>query len=143
MDRYLVNYKVQKLEAYKMQNDKRVFSASPFFDEHSIDTILGEIKQTLKSGVLTDGPRVKEFERQFAEYVHTTHSIAVSSGTAALEILLRLLNIENREVIVPTNTFVATPTSVLFSGGKPVFVDMNAETLCIDIDEVEKKVTSN
>jgi perosamine synthetase len=125
-----------------MQKLGRVFSASPFFDEESTEVILREIGQTLKSGILTDGPRVAEFERQFAEYTHTKHAIAVSSGTAALEIMLRLLNIENKEVIVPTNTFVATPTSVLFSGGKPVFVDMKAETLCIDVNDVVKKVTS-
>ena len=125
-----------------MQKTKRVFSASPFFDEQSIELILNEIGQSLKSGILTDGPHVQEFERQFAEYVHTKHAIAVSSGTAALEIMLRFFNIENREVIVPTNTFVATPTSVLFSGGKPVFADMKADTLCIDVDEIVKKVTS-
>ncbi len=125
-----------------MEKPNRVFSASPFFDEESIGLILREIRLTLKSGVLTDGPQVQEFERQFAGYVHTKYAVAVSSGTAALEIMLRLLNHENREVIVPTNTFVATPTSVLLSGGRPVFADMNAETLCIDVDEVAKKVTS-
>jgi perosamine synthetase len=125
-----------------MKNPKSVFSASPFFDEQSIEAILSEIRLTLKSGILSDGPRVQEFESKFAEYVHTKHAIAVSSGTAALEIMLRLLNTENREVIVPTNTFVATPTSVLISRGKPVFADMKAETLCIDVDEVVKKVNS-
>lgn len=125
-----------------MQKSKRVFSASPFFDVQSIAAILREIDVTLKSGVLTDGPQVREFERQFAEYTHTKHAVAVSSGTAALEIMLRLLNIEEKEVIVPTNTFVATPTSVLFSGGKPVFADMKADTLCISVEDVAKKVTS-
>jgi perosamine synthetase len=125
-----------------LQKTKRVYSASPYFDDQSIASILTEIEKTLKSGILTDGPCVHEFEQQFADYVRTKHAIAVSSGTAALEILLRLLGIENKEVIVPTNTFVATPTSVLFSGGKPVFTDMKAETLCIDIDEVAKKTTS-
>jgi perosamine synthetase len=125
-----------------MQKSRRVFSASPFFDKQSIDAILNEIRLTLKSGILADGPRVQEFESKFAEYVHTKYAIAVSSGTAALEIMLRILNIENREVIVPTNTFVATPTSVLMSGGKPVFADMKAETLCMGVEEVTKKVTS-
>jgi perosamine synthetase len=98
----------------------------------------------LRSGVLADGPRVNEFERQIADYVQTKHAIAVSSGTAALEIMLRFFGVENKEVIVPTNTFVATPTSVLLSGGKPVFADIKAETLCIDIDidKISKKLNS-
>jgi perosamine synthetase len=103
---------------------------------------LKEIETTLKSGILTDGPHVLEFERQFAEYTHTKYAVAVSSGTAALEIMLRFLNVEKKEVIVPTNTFVATPTSVLLSGGKPVFAETNAETLCVNVDDVMRKVTS-
>jgi perosamine synthetase len=130
------------LEAFRILKNRRVFSASPFFDEQSIEAISSEVAQTLRSGVLADGPRVNEFERQIAEYVQTKHAVAVSSGTAALEIMLRFFGVENKEVIVPTNTFVATPTSVLLSGGKPVFVDMKAETLCIDIDEISKKLTS-
>jgi perosamine synthetase len=125
-----------------MLKTKRVFSASPFFDEKSSEQILNEIRITLKSGILTDGPQVAEFEKKFAGYTHTNNAIAVNSGTAALEIMLRFLNVKRKEVIVPTNTFVATPTSVLFSGGKPVFADMKSETLCLDFDDVVKKVTS-
>ena len=125
-----------------MSGVKRVYSASPFFDNENIECILNEIKHTLKSGILTDGPQVQRFERDFAKYVGTKHAVAVNSGTAALEILLRHYNIEGKEVIVPTNTFVATPTSVLFSGGKPVFADMRADTLCIDPKEIERRVTS-
>ncbi len=121
---------------------KKISSASPFFDEESINEILNEIKSTLKSGVLTDGPQIQQFEKDFANYVGVKHAVAVSSGTAALEILLRLHNIEGKEVIVPTNTFVATPTSVLFSGGKPVFADMKEDTLCIDPEDFKRRVTS-
>lgn len=121
---------------------KKISSASPFFDEESINTILNEIKFTLKSGILTDGPQVQQFEEDFASYIGVKHAVAVSSGTAALEILLRLLNIEGKEVIVPTNTFVATPTSVLFSGGKPVFADIKEETLCLDPEDFKRKITT-
>jgi perosamine synthetase len=120
---------------------KKIASASPFFDEESINGILNEIKLTLKSGILTDGPQVQQFEKDFANYVGVKHAVAVSSGTAALEILLRLYGIERKEVIVPTNTFVATPTAVLFSGGKPVFADIKENTLCIDPKDLERKVT--
>ena len=120
---------------------KKITSASPFFDEASINGILNEIKSTLRSGVLTDGPQVQQFEKDYASYIGVKHAVAVSSGTAALEILLRLYGIEGKEVIVPTNTFVATPTAVLFSGGKPVFADIKENTLCIDPKDLERKVT--
>jgi perosamine synthetase len=126
-----------------MQKPKRVFSASPFFDTQSIERILKDVKSTLESGLLTDGCHIRDLEREFAQYIHVENAIAVSSGTAALEILLRLFEAVGKEVIVPTNTFVATPTAVLLTGGKPVFADIRADTLCIDVDDVKKKVTSN
>lgn len=125
-----------------MKKLERVVSSSPFFDEQNIRGILNDIAATLKSGRLIDGPQAKEFEKEFAEYIGTEYAVAVSSGSAALEIMLRIFNIKDKEVIVPTNTFVATPTSVLFSEGKPVFADMKADTLCIDPEDVERKVTS-
>lgn len=96
----------------------------------------------MKTGLLTDGPEVEEFEREFADYVHSENAIAVNSGTAALEIMLRFLSIERKEVVIPTNTFVATPTSVLLSGGKPVFADIAEDTLCLDVDDVARRITS-
>ena len=125
-----------------MQKQKRVFSASPFFDRQSIEGILRDVKSTLESGLLGDGCHIRDLERGFTQYIHVENAIAVSSGTAALEILLRLYNAVGREVIVPTNTFVATPTAVLLTGGKPVFADIREDSLCIDLDDVKKKVTS-
>jgi len=117
-------------------------SASPFFDEESIRMILKDVELALRSGHLTDGPNVKDFEERFAEYVRVKHAIAVNSGTSALEIALRHFELKGREVIVPTNTFVATPNSVLFAGGKPAFADIREDTLCIDPEDVERKISS-
>ena len=125
-----------------MQKPKRVFSASPSFDAESIAGILRDVESTLKGGLLSDGCHIRDFEREFAKYIHVENAVAVSSGTAALEILLRLHNAVGKEVIVPTNTFVATPTAVLLTGGKLVFADIRADSLCIDLDDVKKKVTS-
>jgi dTDP-4-amino-4,6-dideoxygalactose transaminase len=124
-----------------MVGDTKIRSAFPFFDEESISKILKGIESVLRSGVLTDGQHVKDFERLFAEYVGVEHAVAVSSGTSALEIALRYFELKGREVIVPTNTFVATPNSVLFAGGRPVFADIREDTLCIDPDDVEKKIS--
>jgi len=121
---------------------RRISSSSPFFDKKSLQSILQDIESTLKTGVLTDGKHVKDFERKFAEYVGVKHALAVNSGTSALEIVLRYHNLKGQEVIVPTNTFVATPNSVLFAGGKPVFADIREDTLCIDPEDVESKISS-
>lgn len=123
-------------------NKKRVFSSSPYFDSESIKNITTEIAAILKSGILTDGPQTELFEKNFAEYIKVSQAVAVNSGTSAIEILLRYFGISCKEVIVPTNTFVATPTAVLLSGGTPVFADIKAETLCIDPSDVERKITS-
>jgi perosamine synthetase len=121
---------------------KEIISSLPFFPEDSLPSILKDIEVTLKSGRLTDGPNVREFERKFAEYNNIKHAVCVNSGTASLEVALRYFNIKNKEVIVPTNTFVSTPNSVIFAGGKPIFADMRSDTLCIDPDEVKKKLSA-
>jgi len=124
-----------------MNGTKRIQSSLPFFDDESIRKILLDTELTLRSGVLTVGPHVKDFEMKFAAYTKAKHAVAFNSGTSNLEMALRYFGAKNREVIVPTNTFIATPNSVLFAGGKPVFADILEDTLCIDPAEVEKKIT--
>lgn len=126
-----------------MKRRVRVQSSFPFFDEKSIRRILRDVEVALRSGHLTDGPNVKMFEEGFAEYVGVEHSVAVNSGTSALEIALRYFGLKGREVVVPTNTFVATPNTVLFASGKPVFADIRSDSLCIDVEDVRRKVSKN
>ncbi len=113
----------------------------PLFSEESINDIAETVKVVLRSGRLTDGPYAQEFEQRFAKYNGVKHAVAVSSGTAALEVALHRFNLQGREVIVPTNTFVSTPNAVVYAGGKPVFVDTNPKTLGIDVEDVKSKVT--
>ncbi len=118
-----------------------ILGSFPYFSEDSLDAITSEVRQMLKSGRLTDGPHLQEFERKFAEYNGVKYAVAVNSGTASLEVALRYFKLQGREVIVPTNTFISTPNAVIFAGGKPVFVDMNPQTLGIDVEDVKRKVT--
>lgn len=120
---------------------REILSSVPFFPEDSLSTILKEIELTLRSGRLIDGPYEREFEEKFAKYNQAKYAVAVNSGTASLEITLRHFNVKGKEVIVPTNTFISTPNAVIFAGGKPVFADMSADTLCIDIEDVKRKFT--
>src|SRR2546426_3146861 len=90
----------------------------------------------------TEGAKTLEFERAFARYHGAKHGIAVTNGTAALEVVMAALKIgPGDEVIVPDSTFVATASAVLFAGAMPVMVDVLSETDCIDPDLVEAAIT--
>ncbi len=93
---------------------------------------------------MTTGPKTKEFEQKFAEYVNANvEAIAVNSATAGLHLALEACGItDGDEVIVPTLTFTATGEIVRYLGADPVFVDCDPDTLCIDIKQIESKITS-
>jgi dTDP-4-amino-4,6-dideoxygalactose transaminase len=120
-----------------------IYASSPCFSEDSLNQILSDLRGVLTSGRLTDGPHVHDFEEKFAKYNGSKYAVAVSCCSAALEISLRHFNLKGREVIVPTNTFVATANAVIFAGGKPVFADMNPDTLGADVEDIKRKVTAN
>lgn len=84
---------------------------------------------------------VKKFEGAFCQYTGSKNCVAVSNGTAALHLALALFNIKNKEVLVPSLTFVSSVSSIIYNGGKPIFVDVDPETLCVDIADIEKKIT--
>lgn len=114
----------------------------PFTDE-GIAFVQREIGEVLKSGQLAMGKYVAEFERRFAEFVGTKYAIGVNSGTSALEICLRAIDVRDSTVIVPTNTFMATATSVIHAGGKLIFSDVSKENLCMDAEDVKEKIQKN
>ncbi len=121
---------------------KEILSSLPHFPEDSLQATLKDIEACLRSGRLTDGPYLLDFERAFAEYNKVRFAVGVNSGTAALEVALRHFGVKDKEVIVPTNTFISTPNSVIFAGGQPVLADMHEDTLCIDPQDVKRKLSS-
>jgi perosamine synthetase len=101
------------------------------------------VMETLRSGWLTTGPKVRRFETDFAEYVGCEHAVAVNSATAALHLALSAVGLqEGDEVLVPTMTFAATAEVVLYFKARPVLVDCRPETLNLDPDQVEKAITA-
>src|SRR5262249_30044760 len=91
----------------------------------------------------TPGTKTLEFEEAFAEFHGAKRGIAVTNGTAALEVTMSALGIgPGDEVIVPDFTFVATASAVLYAGAMPVMVDVSPETWCIDPQLVEAAVSS-
>ena len=100
------------------------------------------VVRALRSGWLTTGPLVPEFERAFARATGANHAVALSSGTAGLHAAMHALGVgPGDEVIVPPITFVATANCAVFQGARPVFADVEPDTLLIDPDDVERKIT--
>ena len=119
---------------------RKPFPLWPQFDDGERRALM----EVLESRVWwrTPGTQALEFERAFAEYHGVRHGIAVTNGTAAIEVTLAALGIgPGDEVIVPDFTFVATASAVLFANALPVFVDVDRETYCIDLDEAEAAIT--
>ena len=98
------------------------------------------VQEILSSGFLTMSKKVEHFEQLFAKFVKTKYAVAVSSGTSALEIPLRALNVKGKSIIIPTNTFMATPLAAIHAGAKVIFSDILENNLSINPKELEKKI---
>lgn len=114
----------------------------PFTDD-DVSFVQKGIKEVLKNGQLAMGKYVAEFERRFSEFVGTKYAVGVNSGTSALEICLRAIDVRDSSVIVPTNTFMATATSVIHAGGKVIFSDALRKDLCMDPEDFNEKIQKN
>ena len=101
------------------------------------------IKQVLHSGFWASGAavgNVLKFENEVKKYLDSKSCVAVNSGTAALNLSLSLFNIKNKEVIVPSLTFVSTVNAIIINGGKPIFVDVEPKTLCLDPEKISQLI---
>jgi dTDP-4-amino-4,6-dideoxygalactose transaminase len=117
------------------------FPVWPYYDTKEEQAL----KEVLESRVWwrTPGTRTLEFEGAFARFHGARHGIAVTNGTAALEVTMAALGIASgHEVILPDFTFVATASAVLFANALPVLVDVDPETYCINPDLVEAAITT-
>jgi len=99
------------------------------------------INEILESKRVSSGKYVREFEKKFAQLIGTKEAVALSSGTVALAVLYDFGAERNDEIIVPALSFVATGNAVLQAGFKPVFVDIEKETLNIDPKKIEQAIT--
>lgn len=97
------------------------------------------VTETLKADFLTQGPRIKQFEESFADYVGARYAVAVSNGTAALHLCAMSLNLSSGDKVITTPiTFAASANCIKYCGGEVVLVDIDPETYLIDLDKVEK-----
>jgi perosamine synthetase len=100
------------------------------------------VLEVLRSGWLSQGARVAEFEKRFAEYVGAAHAVAVSSCTTALHLALRAVGVKPAdEVLCPSLSFIATANCIVHAGATPVFVDVDSSTYNLDPNAIEGAVT--
>jgi len=113
--------------------------AEPDIGELEIEFVTDAVRSGWVSSL---GRYVEEFERGFADFCHTRHAVSTANGTVALHLALAALRIgQGDEVIVPTLTFIASASAVIYAGARPVFVDSEPRTWCLDPAAVERAIT--
>lgn len=114
----------------------------PYGRQRILEEDIDAVVDTLKSDFLTQGPKVKEFEENFAKYIGSKYAVAVANGTAALHLSVLSLGIKKgTKVITSPLTFVATANAVLYAGGEIDFCDIDPNSLLIDINLLRKKLS--
>ena len=114
------------------------------FDPYINNSEKKAIIKVLESNFWASGSgtgQVKKFEESFSRYVNTKSSVAVNSGTAALNLALSMYNLKNKEVILPSLSFVSTANAIIENGGIPKFVDVDETTLCIDPEKIRQAIS--
>ena len=107
----------------------------PIFDDEMLNAVIGAFTKER----FLRGESVREFEREFAEFIGSEFAIAVNSGTSALLISLRSLNLDSGDLIItPSASFIATTNAILMSGARPLFVDIEPDTYNINVDLVRE-----
>lgn len=121
-----------------MDIKERISMSAPDITEDDVQAVA----EVVRSGRLALGPKTEEFERLIADYVGVKHAVAVSSGTAALHLVVKALGIgPGDEVLVPSFTFVASVNVILYEGATPIFVDIEPDTYNLDPEDLERKIT--
>lgn len=115
----------------------------PYGKQYIDKSDIAEVVKVLKSDWITQGPKGQEFEKALANYCGAKYAVVVSSGTAALHLACLAIGLsKGDEAITTPITFLATPNSVIYTGAKPVFADIDYETVNIAPAEIKKKITS-
>jgi UDP-4-amino-4,6-dideoxy-N-acetyl-beta-L-altrosamine transaminase len=110
----------------------------PYGRQQITEEDLKTVVETLKSDYLTQGPKVAEFEKAFADFCGSKYAVAVSTATSALHLCALALDVKpGQKVLCTPNTFVASSNCILYCGGDVEFVDINPETFCLDTEKLK------
>jgi perosamine synthetase len=133
----LQNYK-DLLIRKELKKNKMIHIAKPFIDEKEVDAVT----KVIRSGIIAQGPVVKELEQKFAEYIGVKHAVMLNSGTAALHAALAVAGIKKGDEVITTPfSFVATANTILMVGAKPIFADISNDDFNIDFNKIKEKIT--
>ncbi len=120
---------------------QKIDHSIPVFRPYSTEEEVESVAEVLRSGWWGQGPKTAEFEKRFAEFTGAKMAVSVNSATAALHLALAVSGVEGGEVITTSMTFVSTNHAILYNDATPVFADIQATTLNIDPDDIERKIT--
>ena len=116
----------------------------PYGKQYISEEDIAAVAETLKSDFLTQGPKIKEFEEKFAQYIGAKYAVAVANGTAALHLSAIALNVnENSKIITTPITFAASANCIRYCGGEVAFVDINPATALIDIEKIKELLAAS
>ena len=119
----------------------KIPATKPTFSDEDINFIKEKFVDILKgNSFLSQYKYSEQLEEDYALYTGTKFAVTCNSGTSALELIFRGLDIRNKEVILPSNTFIATANAIINAGGIPIFADCD-ETMCLDYEDTIKKIT--
>jgi len=121
---------------------KKIKLFDPVIDVEEEKTIIKVLKSRFWASGSSIG-NVEKFEKKFNNYIGSNSTVAVNSGTAALHLALSIFDIKNKEVILPSISFVSTAHAIIYNGGKPVFADIDPLTLNIDQESISNSITNN
>ncbi|GGG18975.1 DegT/DnrJ/EryC1/StrS family aminotransferase [Paenibacillus aceti] len=115
----------------------------PWFSSEDKTAFLTHSKNILESGVLIDGQYTFNLESEVRNVTSSNYAVSLSSGTAALEIILKYIHCENREVLIPNNTFISTLYAIQNAKGIPILVDIDPQNYCINLKDFISKININ
>src|SRR5205823_3246264 len=110
------------------------------YPEEEVRFAADRMEQILRSGFISMGPNVAEFERQWAGYCGVKYAVASANGTCSLEMILRALGVKRATVILPSHTFIATATAAIHAGARVIFTDCQRANFQMDPDDLRRKI---
>lgn len=116
----------------------KLLRSKPYFPEEDVSKIVTDLEKVVRSGMFIQGKFVTELENKFSEMCGTKFAIATNSGATALEVAIRATGVTGKQIIVPTQTFVASVSAIIRSGNIPVIVDVDEDTHSLSKSIIEK-----
>ena len=110
------------------------------YSEEEVQSIMAGFEKILRSGFISMGPNVEEFEREWAKFCGVKYALGTSNGTCSIELILRAIGVEGATVVVPSHTFIASAAAAIHAGAKVIFVDCQRKTFQMSPQDLRRKI---